>query len=216
MASITASTHCAHLWVWTTLLLSLAPWSVRAAPPTVDVNGTSIVGMSQKFADIIDVEFFGGQYLCTHSGFVVHKNQITDASRLGANAGIPFAEPPLGDLRFAAPVEIESLGVPTFNATAFGAPCVQFDVCGSCLYAGDQMLIVASPGGWRFGGLSDSEYLPPIRVGARVGGSRARDAMDIWRKLPGRGLLGLQRRRDYRTKRCEGTFSMLPRGWCPG
>ena len=56
------------------------------------------------------------------------ENQIADTPHACADAGIPFAEPPLGDLRFAPPVELDSLGVPTFNATAFGAPCVQFDV----------------------------------------------------------------------------------------
>nr|VWO94947.1 Carboxylic ester hydrolase (EC [Ganoderma boninense] len=103
MASFAASPLCARLWGWTALLIALAPWLAHAAPPTVDVNGTSIVGTSQTFVDVIDVEFFGG---------------------------IPFAEPPLGNLRFAPPVELDSLGVPTFNASAFGAPCVQFNVDG--------------------------------------------------------------------------------------
>ncbi|KAI1795283.1 extracellular triacylglycerol lipase precursor [Ganoderma leucocontextum] len=103
MTSFAAFPLCAPLWGWTTLFLSLAPWLVQGAPPTVHVNGTSIIGTSQTFADVITVDFFGG---------------------------IPFAEPPLGDLRFAPPVEIDTLGVPTFDATAFGAPCVQFDVDG--------------------------------------------------------------------------------------
>ncbi|PIL26441.1 hypothetical protein GSI_12199 [Ganoderma sinense ZZ0214-1] len=103
MVSFSVSLLCTRPWRWTALVLALAPWLAQAAPPTVDVNGTSIVGTSQTFVDLVDVEFFGG---------------------------IPFAEPPLGDLRFAPPVEIDSLGVPTFNATAFGAPCVQFDVDG--------------------------------------------------------------------------------------
>ncbi|PIL26547.1 hypothetical protein GSI_12305 [Ganoderma sinense ZZ0214-1] len=85
------------------LLLSLVPWAAHAAVPTVEVSGTSIIGTTQASADNVTVEFFGG---------------------------IPFAQPPIGELRFASPVEVDSLGVSTFNATAFGAPCVQPDVDG--------------------------------------------------------------------------------------
>ena len=69
---------------------------------------------------------------------------------LCSDAGIPFAEPPLGDLRFAPPVELDSLGVPTFNATAFGAPCVQFDVCDAWPDTMSWTLTVVLLGGWRF------------------------------------------------------------------
>ena len=51
-----------------------------------------------------------------------------DAVRTRVHVGIPFAKPPLGDLRFAPPVAMNSFGVSTFNATAFGAPCVQPEV----------------------------------------------------------------------------------------
>ncbi|PIL26319.1 hypothetical protein GSI_12075 [Ganoderma sinense ZZ0214-1] len=79
------------------ILLSLAPWSVHASAPTVEVNGTDIIGTVQTSTSVDNttVEFFGG---------------------------IPFAQPPVGVLRFASPVELDSLGVPTFNATTFGPP----------------------------------------------------------------------------------------------
>ena len=42
--------------------------------------------------------------------------------------GIPFAQPPVGNLRFAPPVLQDALNVETLDATHFGAPCVQFNV----------------------------------------------------------------------------------------
>ncbi|ESK83760.1 extracellular triacylglycerol lipase precursor [Moniliophthora roreri MCA 2997] len=39
--------------------------------------------------------------------------------------GIPYAEPPLGNLRFQPPVLKPALDVPTFNATNFGPQCLQ-------------------------------------------------------------------------------------------
>ncbi|KAJ7144526.1 esterase 1 [Mycena epipterygia] len=39
--------------------------------------------------------------------------------------GIPYAEPPVGDLRFRLPVLKTSLGVDTFDATEFGLACLQ-------------------------------------------------------------------------------------------
>ncbi|KAI5122702.1 hypothetical protein M0805_009755 [Coniferiporia weirii] len=40
--------------------------------------------------------------------------------------GIPFAEPPVGQLRFQAPITKLNLNVSIFNATQFGASCSQF------------------------------------------------------------------------------------------
>ncbi|KAJ7474290.1 esterase 1 [Mycena latifolia] len=39
--------------------------------------------------------------------------------------GIPYAEPPVGDLRFRRPVRKASLGMGTINATHFGPSCLQ-------------------------------------------------------------------------------------------
>ncbi|KAM5532515.1 hypothetical protein V8D89_013802 [Ganoderma adspersum] len=103
MASFATSSLRARLMRWTSLSLCLAPLSALATVPTVEINGTSIVGTSQLSATNVTVEFFGG---------------------------IPFAEPPLGELRFASPVATNTFAVSTVNATAFGASCVQLGVDG--------------------------------------------------------------------------------------
>ncbi|KAI0691678.1 extracellular triacylglycerol lipase precursor [Earliella scabrosa] len=86
------------------IALLLLTCVVHAQPsPHVTVGGTTVVGRTQTFPGGLGVDFFGG---------------------------IPFAEPPLGGLRFAPPVLKDTLDGRTLNATEFGAPCVQFDLPG--------------------------------------------------------------------------------------
>lgn len=86
--------------------------------------------------------------------------------------GIPFAEAPAGNLRFAPPVLKLSLGNTTFDASAFGPECPQFgvavspgmDISEDCLSvnvmrpagidASNQVPVLV----WIFGGGFISEY----------------------------------------------------------
>lgn len=43
--------------------------------------------------------------------------------------GIPYAEPPIDSLRLRPPIPKLSLGTATFNASNYGAPCLQLGVC---------------------------------------------------------------------------------------
>ncbi|KAI0754455.1 extracellular triacylglycerol lipase precursor [Daedaleopsis nitida] len=102
--------------------------------PQVNLGSTTLVGKSQKSTLGVDVDFFGG---------------------------IPYAEPPLGDLRFAPPVLKDTLPAGSFDAASYGPPCIQYSVDGvseDCL-----MLNVFRPSGvkdtaglpvmvWIFGG----------------------------------------------------------------
>lgn len=79
-------------------------------PPQVKLGGTSVVGIQTA----LDQEYLGGQNLFA----CIFANVLR---------GIPFAEPPIGNLRFAQPILKTSLQVETFNATEFGPACLQAD-----------------------------------------------------------------------------------------
>ncbi|WP_410962409.1 carboxylesterase family protein, partial [Salmonella sp. SAL4355] len=58
----------------------------------------------------------------TRSLYGIRIDQL--CTRIHVWAGIPYAEPPLRELRFAPPVALKTFPVPILNATAFGATCV--------------------------------------------------------------------------------------------
>ena len=63
MTFLATSPLAVRLLGWTTLILSLAPWSIHASTLNVQVNGTTFIGMSQKFSSNVTIEFFGGEFL---------------------------------------------------------------------------------------------------------------------------------------------------------
>ncbi|TVY46800.1 Cholinesterase [Lachnellula occidentalis] len=64
--------------------------------------------------------WFTGQAVNTTSG-LVSGHGATNQSGVSEYLGIPFAQPPIGDLRFAAPVEF--YGTAPLNGTSFGPSC---------------------------------------------------------------------------------------------
>ncbi|KAH8695819.1 Alpha/Beta hydrolase protein [Phaeosphaeriaceae sp. PMI808] len=61
-----------------------------------------------------------GQLVSTSSGTVIG-GSASKGSEVSGYFGIPYAKPPIGDLRFAPPQKFEGRG--TINATSFGASC---------------------------------------------------------------------------------------------
>ena len=83
------------------------------AAPQVQIGDTTLVGLNITG---FKLDFFGGMiitiFLCVARGLMFC-------------TGIPFAKPPLGDLRLQPPVLQTRLDVSTFNASSFGPGCLQ-------------------------------------------------------------------------------------------
>ncbi|KAF2464550.1 alpha/beta-hydrolase [Lindgomyces ingoldianus] len=62
-----------------------------------------------------------GQEVSTTSG-IIHGHAAANRTEVSEYLGIPFAQPPLGDLRFAAPKRFRSKA--HFNASSFGPACL--------------------------------------------------------------------------------------------
>ncbi len=187
MSFFTTFSFGALLLGWTSLLLCLAPWSALGAAPGVDINGTSIVGTLQSSASNVTVEFFGGQYRYARAGFVAR--ELTDFCTC---AGIPFAEPPLGELRFAPPVA-NTFVTPTVNATAFGAACVQLSVWHRYTHGIQRTLTGVLPGRPCFRGLPHTQHFPAVQIRALRSDPPSSNAMGLRRRFPARHLFELQR-----------------------
>ncbi|KAJ7615647.1 extracellular triacylglycerol lipase precursor [Mycena polygramma] len=82
------------------VLVPLVQLACTAASPTIRLGKTTLVGL--------DIPAFQQDLF----------------------AGIPFAEPPLENLRFRPPVLLKSLTPGTFNASVFGPACLQTAVAG--------------------------------------------------------------------------------------
>ena len=104
--------------MWTLLSpLLLTAWLAEChpvGPPRVQLGATTLIGKDLQPSKL---EFFGG-----YSSLILN---LTSSSPLSPS-GIPFAKPPVDDLRFSPPKPKYSLSpLRSFDARNYGPPCLQ-------------------------------------------------------------------------------------------
>ena len=107
----------------------------------------------------------------TTSGIVEGKDEGKDDGAVHAFLGIPYAAPPVGDLRWKPPAAAAKWsGVR--KATEFGAHCMQGRVFGDMKFRDP-------------GGSEDCLFLNVWVPAKTFGGETAGDGLDLWRRLRG-------------------------------
>jgi len=83
------------------------------AAPQVKIGKTTLVG---RDITLLKLDFFGGE---------IHNLSMISSFDEIQKSGIPFAEPPVGNLRLKPTVLKTKLDVDTFDASNFGKGCLQ-------------------------------------------------------------------------------------------